>query len=63
MCLRRLKENGRHTGIQVFGLGVQVEVLLKEESTYRRRSARLIRAVRLFVQNFIDIFWIRLRTS
>ena len=49
------------TGMQVFG--VQVEVLLKEESTYRRRSARLIRAVRLFVQNFIDIFWIRLRTS
>ena len=34
------------TGIQVFGLGVQVEVLLKEESTYKRRSARLRRAVR-----------------
>ena len=34
------------TGIQVFGLGAQVEVLLKEESTYKRRSARLRRAVR-----------------
>ena len=34
------------TGMQVFG--VQVEVLLREESTYRRRSARLRRAVRLF---------------
>ena len=39
------------TGMQVFG--VQVEVLLKEESTYRRRSARLIRAVRLFTRTFL----------
>ena len=39
------------TGIQVFG--VQVEVLLREESTYRRRSARLIRAVRLFTRTFL----------
>ena len=34
------------TGMQVFG--VQVEVLLREESTYRRRSNRLRRAVRFF---------------
>ena len=37
-------------GIQVFG--VQVEVLLREESTYRRRSARLRRAVRFFPPEF-----------
>ena len=34
------------TGMQVFG--VQVEVLLREESTYRRRSSRLRRAVSFF---------------
>ena len=49
------------TGVQV--LGVQVEVLLKEESTYRKRSRRLRRAVRLFFQNFPDLPFIRLRTS
>ena len=43
-------------GIQVFG--VQVEVLLKEESTYKR-SARLRRAVRFSPR----IYLIRLRTS
>ena len=50
------------TGIQVFG--VQVEVLLREESTYRRRSAKLRRAVRFFPLEYFHHFsLIRLRTS
>ena len=49
-------------GSQVFG--VKVEVLLKEESTYRKSSRRLTRAVSLFFHTFFSpLSLIRLRTS
>ena len=41
-------------GGQVFG--VQVEVLLKEESTYRKRSRRLRRAVSFFFSKIFLTF-------